>query len=247
MRISRTVPSSRGRQSRPARRPPRLSLPVFALALLPGLAIAAPLAPPAGQDPYLAISGFYLVTDDDRNTDDGSGLHVAVGRPLGDPWWLEFNAATAVLDRGDQMGSDFYQYNLGADLAYAFGNRDELTHYLLAGASYNDIVPSANDGWDHAVHAGAGLTRHLLGYAGLRWRLETRAVYDNFLDGNVDLRISAGIEFALRRPAPPPEPVVREVVREVEVIREVVREVPVATPGENPDLDGDGVLNAVDK
>lgn len=62
MRISRSRPLVRGRQTRFAR-PSRLSLLVFLAGLAPTLAVADALAPPAEQDPYLAISGFYLVTD----------------------------------------------------------------------------------------------------------------------------------------------------------------------------------------
>lgn len=239
----------------------RQHVPAFSsaltIALVLGFILAAPsqgraeeLKPVPGDDPYLAISGFYLLTDGGRGTDDGLGVEAAYGWRWHDPLWLEVRGTSATLDRGDRMGTDFYQYGLGADLQYAFGNRDALTPYLLAGAgaSYNDVVPSSNDGWDYFVNAGAGLTRNLFGFENLRWRLEGRAIYDNFMDGMVDYRISAGLEFALRRPR---EPEVREVIREV--VREVVREVPVvkevqvaAAPG-NPDLDGDGIVNEADK
>lgn len=225
-------------------------LPVIA-AFLPAVAAADDgLRPARAADPYLAISGFYLFADDDRQVDGGLGIDAAYGWQWTDPLWLEVRATSATLDRGDGLGTDFYQYGLGADLQYAWGDRNELTPYVLvgAGASYNDIVPSRLDDWDYFANVGAGLTRSFLGFENLRWRVEGRVIHDGFLDGQVDYRVSAGLEFALRKPRPPE---VREVVREV--IREVVREVPVvkevqvAAAAANPDLDGDGIVNEADK
>lgn len=227
-------------------------LPLIA-ALLPSIALAdAGLRPAHEADPYLALGGFVLFTDDDRQVDDGLGVEAAYGWRWTDPLWLELRGSSATLDRGNGMGTDFYQYALGVDLQYAWGDRNELTPYVLAGggASYNDVVPSRLDDWDYFANVGAGVTRNLFGFDNLRWRLEARAIHDNFQDGLLDYRVSAGLEFSLHK-SRPVEPEVREVVREVvrDVVREVpvVKEVQVAAAPANPDLDGDGIVNEADK
>ncbi|HET8729554.1 MAG TPA: OmpA family protein [Moraxellaceae bacterium] len=228
----------------------RLALAFVSSLACSSMASADELKPAAAADPYIAVGGFYLVPDDKRDVNFGLGVDAAYGWQWTDPLWLEVHASSATLDRSKNMGTDFYLYGAGINLQYAFGNRDELTPYLLAGAgaSYNDVVPSRIDGWNHFIDAGAGLTKNLLGFENLRWRVEAQVIYDNFMGGLLDYRVSAGLEFSLQKKRPAPEPQVREVVREV--VKEVVREVPVPTPVtvvKDVDSDGDGVIDSRDK
>lgn len=223
-----------------------IALVLLALLCFPFLARAADDA-----DYHIAASGFYMLADDDRNVGDSNfGWQINPGMRLKNNWWLEGHVFGAVLDRGSQQTTDFYQYGVGGDLQYAFGDRDELTPYVLAGAggSYNDVVPNPEDGWDYFANVGVGITHKFFGMDLLRWRLEARAVYDHFADHYIDYRVGAGLEFALQKSkpaAPPPEP--QRVVHEV--TREVVREVPVAVPAAVGDVDSDkdGVVNSKDK
>lgn len=204
-------------------------------------------------DYYFSGGGFYQFSDSERDADDlDGGWKIAPGLRLKDNWWLEGQVTNTTLERGDGRGTDFYQWNVGANLQYAFGDRHELTPYVFAGlgASYNDVIPDDNDDWAGYVTVGAGIVKQLWDFELLRWRAEVSAIHDDYLDGYLDARIGVGLEFVLRRERPAPEPKV--VVKEVEVVREVVKEVPVTVvapapePG-NPDLDGDGVINEKDK
>jgi OOP family OmpA-OmpF porin len=225
-----------------------IALVLVALVCFPFLARAAD---PGLEEYHIAASGFYMQADNDRDVGNSNfGWQVNPGMRLKDNWWLEGHLFGAVLDRGSQQTTDFYQYGVGGDLQYAFGNRDQLTPYVLAGAgaSYNDVVPNSEDGWDYFANVGVGITHNFFGMDLLRWRIEARAVYDHFAEHYIDYRIGAGLEFALHKhqaaaPAPEPQRVVHEVTREV------VREVPVAVPAAVGDVDSDkdGVVNTKDK
>lgn len=204
-------------------------------------------------DYYFAGGGFYQFSDSERDAEDlNGGWKLSPGMRLKDNWWLEAQLTNTTLERGDGMGTDFYQWNVGANLQYAFGNRHELTPYVFVGlgASYNDVIPDDNDDWAGYATAGVGIVKQLWDFELLRWRAEASVIQDDYQDGYLDARIGIGLEFALQRERPAREPEV--IVREVEVIREVVKEVPVTVvapapePG-NPDLDGDGVINEKDK
>lgn len=202
-------------------------------------------------DYYFAGGGFYQFSDSERDADDlDGGWQLTPGMRLKGNWWLEGHLSSATLERGDGMGTDFYQRMLGANIQYAFGNRHELTPYLFAGlgASHNDVIPDDNDDWAGYAMVGVGVVKQLFDFELMRWRAEATVLHDDYMDGYLDARIGIGLEFALQRERPAPEPKV--IVKEVEVIREVVKEVPVAMaapePG-NPDLDGDGVINEKDK
>lgn len=216
---------------------------VLLLLLFPFLAKADDAVPP-----HVGITGFYLFADDDRNASNKNfGWQINPGWNIDGNWWVEGHLFGDVIDYDDGITSDFYQYGIGADLQYAFGDRNELTPYLLigAGASYNDVTPSQFDDWDYFANVGVGVTKRLWDMESLRWRLEARAVYDNFQSGFLDYRLAAGIELVLgkHKPASAPAPVE---IREKVVTREVVREVPVAMV-QDLDSDGDGVVDSRDK
>lgn len=217
-------------------------LVALTLLLFPFLSRAADDVPP-----HLGITGFYLLADDDRQADHKNlGWQINPGWNLDGNWWVEGHLFGDVIDHKNAAIPDFYQYGLGADLQYAFGDRNALTPYVLigAGASYNDVTPSPQDGWDYFANVGVGLTKRLFDLQSLRWRVEARAVYDHFQTHFLDYRLGAGIEIILGKQKAAPEP--RVEVREKVVTREVVREVPVAMI-QDQDADGDGVIDSRDK
>lgn len=216
-----------------------------------GLLFALP-AKAADSDGYIAAGVYYMLADDDRNVDNTNlGIQLNPGFRLHENWWLEGHLFGANLANDGAQGTDFYHYGVGGDLVYAFGNRDELTPYVLAGGgyNYNDVVPDVTDGWDSFLNVGVGLTHKFFGMDMIRWRLEARALRDGFMDNMMDYRVAAGLEFALgkSKPAQPqPEPTKIVEVRDREVIREVPVPVAVASVADQ-DLDHDGVINAKDK
>ncbi len=216
------------------------------------LAAAIPFAHAEGHAPadyFLAGGGFYQFTDSGRDVKEPSGGWVfSPGIRLHGNWWLEGHISSATLERGSGMGTDFYQRMLGANVQYAFGDRDRLTPYVFAGigASHNDVTPDSNDDWAGYLTAGVGVVKRLWDFELLRWRAEASVVQDDYMDGYLDVRVGLGLELTLQRQRPAAEPqiVIKEVIREV--VKEVPVAMPVAEPG-NPDLDGDGVVNEKDK
>lgn len=242
------VTHSRLARTSPSRRMGRcLLLPAALVA-----AVAATSVRAAESDAYIGASAYYMFADQDRNVGNPNlGIQVNPGFRLDGNWWLEGHLFGANLDKGDQQPTDFYHYGLGADIAYDFGDRDHFTPYVLVGggANYNDVVPDADDGWDYFVNVGVGVTNKFFGLDLLRWRVEARALRDGFMDGMMDYRVAAGLEFALERSKPQkPSPEPTKIVQET--TREVIREVPVpvaAAAMADQDLDHDGVINSHDK
>src|SRR3546814_18577599 len=73
----------------------------------------------------------------------------------------ELHGSAETIETGKQLRTDFYNYALGADLFYAFGDRTHLTPFILVGGggTYNDIYPngSDDDGFSGFVNGGVGL------------------------------------------------------------------------------------------
>lgn len=207
---------------------------------------------------FIHFGGYYLVPDQDRtltgNQSDSFGYTASFGHRLSDNLWVEGEYFGATIETGNGNGTDYYQQGFGANLQYAFGQRSEFTPYVLAGLGgvNNDVLGSDNFG--PYLNIGAGFTKAVLGFEGLRLRGEARVVYDDFdnntnsTSGNLDFRIGAGIEMALGKPREVikevPVEVEKVVVQEVPVERVVIKEVPVEAP---MDDDGDGVINSADQ
>ncbi|MDO9621416.1 MAG: OmpA family protein, partial [Moraxellaceae bacterium] len=133
---------------------------------------------------------------------------------------------------------DFYRRDLTANLQYAFGNRDELTPFLLAGVGIarTDVALSENDRTHFTASVGAGLTSLLFSDV-VRGRVDVRGVYDDYSNNLFDAVLTAGVEVALGRSRGETiiKTVDRIVEKEVATIKEVVKEV------EPLDSDGDGI------
>lgn len=206
--------------------------------------------PKAQQSIYhIYIGALYGQPDKDRlDTDYGRGFTGSFGMPIRAlrNTHLEIGGNTMTLRTPGGLPTNFFRHELNASLVHSFGNRDELTPYLLAGVGVvrNDTI--AIDDTSFTAHIGAGLTRLITDT--VRGRIELKGVYDDFAGTDLfDATLSAGIEVPLGRtrivevpvvqpftpPAPPP------VVQTVEVIKEVI-----VAP---LDSDGDGIADTLDK
>lgn len=224
----------------------------------------APLPPK-----YVHIGGVLAKTDENRLTDDGTGTQFSLGIPTSQNVAFELRFSSFVFEAPVAL-SDFYHRTLGADAVYTFGNRSDLTPYVLAGAglAYNDVLPDNKDSYSGYGNLGVGFTGSFLDLDWLRGRVEARVVYDSFDGGQVDYQLSGGLEMPIGVvrteerivekvvQLPAPAPVVREVevikevpvevVKQVEVIRQVPVEVVRIVEVAPPDADQDGIADVRD-
>ena len=159
---------------------------------------------------YLAPMMHYLILDEDRDLSrNGLGGGLIYGRQLSDHVWWETEGAGYGLDSGVEGATDFYQYTVSTGLAYAFGDREGLTPFVLAqiGGIYNDVVPDDDDTFDLHANVGAGVVTGPIFDNGLKLRFEGRYMYDDFdgVSGTAsedeggfnDFRVSLGLEIPL--------------------------------------------------
>lgn len=192
------------------------------------------------------IGAMFNNTDEARqNVDHGYGVTGALDIPImswGERWAFEVAANASTLKTNSTQDTNFFRQSLTGALMYSFGDRDEFTPYVLAGAgyAYNDTVLVDEGGL--TAHIGAGLTK-LIGKT-VRGRVEVQGVYDDFNSQDIfDTTISAGIEVPLGK-------VERvEIIREVEVIREVPAPAvaPIVQIVEPADTDNDGIADSRDQ
>ncbi|MBY8964756.1 OmpA family protein [Algiphilus sp.] len=191
------------------------------------------------EDYYLGGTAGYVLADDGRapDADAGSAAGVYFGRVFDNQFGFEVHVSGDGFETGTDLGSDLYRYLFGADAIYNFGDRRGWSPFaaLGGGGSYNDVVPSAEDTVDFFANAAVGLVSPAFTDIGqLRVRAEARYVHDFFGDGFGDLRLMAGIEIPLLRPA--------EVSFEAPETQIEIVEVPSGLQ----DSDGDGVINERD-
>lgn len=234
------------------------ALPVLAAAFGIGSAFAQDAQPPVPPEesaavatvsdsgainhPHLFITGQFTKPDTGRGTQSqGSGVQGGFGYPLSKQgrWWLEGRFDYSTFETGPGKGTDFYQSTLGADIQYAFGNRIDLTPFVLAGVglAYNDVVPDSEDSVDLEAELGVGLVRRIANIPWLRGRADVRVIRDQFQGGYFDFRAHAGLEIALGR-----EPIPADTVREIIVEKVVIQEKLVAAA----DSDNDHILDEFD-
>ncbi|WP_290524944.1 OmpA family protein [Alcanivorax sp.] len=201
---------------------------------------------------YLAPMLHYLILDEDRDlARNGLGGGLIYGRQLSDHVWWETEGNAFGLDSGIEGATDFYQYSVSTGLAYAFGDREGFTPFVLAqiGGIYEDVVPDDDDGINLHANVGLGAVTGPLFDNGLKLRVEGRYMYDDFdgvsgtaSDGEGgfnDWRVSLGLEIPLGvTRTVEVEKIVYE-TREVEkVVEKVVAEA---------DSDNDGIPDSRDK
>src|SRR3546814_3389528 len=94
----------------------------------------------------MGIQGFYLDPHKDSgfglaDAKHGGGVDVLFGHQGENRFGYELHGSAETIETGKQLRTDFYNYALGADLFYAFGDRTHLTPFILVGGggTYNDI------------------------------------------------------------------------------------------------------------
>lgn len=200
---------------------------------------------------YLAPMMHYLILDDDRDiSSKGLGGGLIYGRQLSDHVWWETEGAGYGLDTGVDDVTDFFQYSLSTGVAYAFGDREGFTPFVLAqiGGIYNDVVPDDDDGLNLHANVGVGAVTGPIFDNGLKLRFEGRYMYDDFdgvsgtaSDGDGgfnDWRLSLGLEIPLGVTRTVEVEKIVYQTREVEkVVEKVVAEA---------DSDNDGIADSRD-
>lgn len=168
------------------------------------IAIAAMMLAPANAaapraESYLAFLLNYADTDSERRTDGSAyGATFLYAWPLAEHWQFEVRFTGLVLERGGR-GTDFYQQDLGLDVAYRFPKMGGVQPFALVGLSAirNDVDLDELDDTGAAANAGIGLVTAPLGDHGLRFRAELRYVHDDYLEGMSDMRLGLGLEIPL--------------------------------------------------
>lgn len=210
---------------------------IFLSALALSCAAAPALAEDAAARPlrYLGALGTYAAADDERlaSIDYSTGAQLLYGYQWADSrWGLEGHLFFDNFETDETVRTDFYRTGLGLDLVYAFGDRESLTPFVLAGLgyAYNDVLPDSDDDDNLVANVGVGfVTAPLIEGGAIRVRGEGRYLYDDFGDGISDIRFGLGLEFSLG--GSEPETVVEERVEVVQVPTGVL------------DSDGDGVID----
>jgi OOP family OmpA-OmpF porin len=198
-------------------------------------------APGDSEAGYINVLPFYLSADANRRgtSDDGRGMAIGYGHPLGGRWAWEiqtFADSLSLEAPGDLR--DFRQYGVGLDFNMRFRRADGWSPFLLLGGGLqrNDLIPDALNDNAFFGNVGLGFVTGGLGKSEIRLRGEVRYVRDRFEILNEgqknDRRAAVGIEIPLGRRT------VERVV-EREVVREQVVERPV--PAQIVDADNDGV------
>jgi OOP family OmpA-OmpF porin len=192
---------------------------------------------------YVTVLPHYLDPDANRRgtTDDGHGIDIGYGHPLGGKWSWELQLFEDVFAIEPNFLADFKRYGAGFDLNYRF-RRDGFTPFVLlgAGVARNEVTPDTLDDTGMFGNVGFGLLTGGLGKSEIKLRVEVRYLRDQFEIGTEgeknDRRLGLGVQIPLGRR-------VEERIVDREVTREVVREV----QAEIVDSDRDGVPDQNDR
>jgi OmpA-OmpF porin, OOP family len=190
---------------------------------------------------YVTPQAGGIVTDDDRNIEDGDELvGLSIGKHISERWSVELNANGANLDA-------FSPYAASLDVLRVFRRNERVSPYLTfgAGALRNDFDPGRDD-TDAMAQAGVGLLWQLgenrRGTSAFSLRPEIKARWDDAgREDFIDYIGTLGFQFSFgAAPAPVAQPVAQE---------PAPRPAPVPAPVETApaDSDGDGVLDPNDR
>ena len=138
--------------------------------------------------------------DSGRHTrSHGYGATFIYGAHVSGPFWVEGRLTGALLETGDDAGTDFYHYGGGIDGVVTLGDRTGWTPFALigVGAVYDDVQPDRRDSWNFRSDFGLGLVTPAFTDRGLKLRAEGRGLYDTFRSGQLDWQLSLGISIPL--------------------------------------------------
>lgn len=179
--------------------------------------------------PYISGGLSYVFEDSDRNTDDGLGAYVGVGKSLNEKWGFEFSGFYDEFDRSFTGGPRSKEYGAKLDGLYFFSRNPKFSPYMGVGVGGARTEVSAlgvsRDSVDPFADAGFGFF-HYLGGGDIGLRADLRYRY-------LDASNIPGLNSLT-------EPVLR--------IGAVVAlgEKPVVAPPPPGDADGDGVPDDAD-
>ncbi|MBM0106338.1 OmpA family protein [Steroidobacter sp. S1-65] len=184
-----------------------------------------------------------LITDDDRNIEDGDTLvGLSVGKHVSERWSIELNANGAHLDAFDP-------YAASLDVLRVFRRDESLSPYLTVGAGgVRNDVKMGRDSTDFIAQAGAGLIWKLgensRGTGSFSLRPEIKARWDDVgRQGHfTDYIATLGFQFAFggTPPAPAPQPT-------VQAPPAAPAPAPAPAPAAPADSDDDGVIDSADR
>lgn len=169
---------------------------------------------------YVVPSANYTFADNDRQSDDGWGGGVALGKPINPNWNMELALSGNSL--GYKTGSGDYDLKgLGVDAVYLFNREADLTPYGVLGAGLLRTDIPGSDGTGLMANAGLGIMKRLNDTIALRadarYRWDGNAANAFNRSSFGDVIVSVGLNIALgekARPAPRPEPAVAQVAAE---------------------------------
>ncbi len=169
---------------------------------------------------YVVPSANYTFADSDRQSDDGWGGGVALGKPINPNWNMELALSGSSLDY-KTGGGDYDLKGLGVDAVYLFDRNADLTPYGVLGAGLLRTDIPGSDGTGLMANAGLGVMKRLSDNIALRadarYRWDGNAANALNRSSFGDVIVSVGLSIALgeqARPAARPEPVVAQVAPE---------------------------------
>lgn len=222
---------------------------LLAAVLLAGAAQAS-FAAEANNYPYVGIMGTHLFANQNRQTDDGTGLTLLYGMPINSYLAPEFNLYGIRSDREYASGAD-KSWGGGATLnVYPFTRAPAVAPFLsIGGGAENDRTQLFGNKTRGFAQLGGGALIALNQSRTISLRLEggRYALFNNEFNPSrnhiLDTRVSAGLQIALGGYAsaapPPPAP-----------IPVAAKPAPAAVPPPPlppKDSDGDGVPDSIDQ
>lgn len=191
-----------------------------------------------------SISYQYVFDVDDRPTDAGHGVHVSIGRFLGNSnFAIELAGDYTRFGDESPVDRDGRGYNTKLGLLYAFNAGNPIRPYLGIGGGLanNQLYPGSGNGYDRRRRGFGEATVGLMAFLGDNWGLRGEWAYrytdgipgavDGSIVDNLDEPvIRVGLVMALSRGAPPVPPVP-----------------PAPTEPAFVDSDGDGVPDHIDE
>lgn len=206
---------------------------------------------------YVAPAVSYIVSDDDRETDDGLGLMLGVGKPVSRSWNLELSGQWDKLEQSD-TSREFKQRGLILDGLYFFNRQSGWSPYGVIGGGALRTKFAGDDNINGMVNVGIGLmkqmTAHGLSLRGdvrHRWDLDDGSINGEDYFGDWFITIALSVPLGAGTTAPAPAAVVQDgdgdgVPDDRDNCPDSRPGVQVDETGCEPDSDGDGIVDSLD-